>query len=80
VLGIPGEAPLTRQLIRDAFAGRRDAAWGDRNNGSNDEFEPLEEARYWLLLEVHASEPEPGDNQVPAGSSGPVREPVGRAA
>ena len=76
VLGIPDDAPLTPQLIRAAFARRRDAVWGDRDTISNPEVEPLEEARYWLLQALHASEPEPRDNQVPAGCS----EPVGPAA
>jgi hypothetical protein len=79
VLGIPDDAPLTRQLIRDAFAGRRDAVWGDRDNSSNHEFELLEEARYWLLLEERASEPKPRDNRVSADTLGSVREPVGPA-
>jgi hypothetical protein len=80
VLGIPDDAPLTRQLIRAAFERREGEVWGDRNSASNHEVEPLEEARDWLLQEVHASEPEPRDNPVAAGSSGPVGEPVGPAA
>jgi hypothetical protein len=52
VLGIPDDAPLTRQLIRDAFERRAREVWGDRDSTSNDEFEPLEEARYWLLVDL----------------------------
>jgi ParB-like chromosome segregation protein Spo0J len=80
VLGIPDDALLTRPLIRAAFARREDAMWGDGINRPNDEFKPLEEARHWLLEEVDASEPEPRDDQVPAASSDPVKEPVGPAA
>jgi hypothetical protein len=42
-------------------------------------FKSLEEARYWLLLEERASEPEPRDNQASADTSGSVRKPVGPA-
>jgi hypothetical protein len=34
VLGIPDDAPLTRQLVHDVFNRRESEVWGDRDNGS----------------------------------------------
>ena len=52
VLGIPDDAPLTRQVIRDAFDEREREVCGGRIVTYSSDVAHLREARYWLLEEL----------------------------